>query len=201
VGSVRDAGYHRNSTIDGRWNRSILCLDFFLIQQMKESRKQQSAEYRWNRCKASQEVLVSMITGEFPSLMDALSTRFGWGILSHEPYLSAISRLDEKQALELDITLRNVFRHLEVICINMKHGIIEEEMCYDYLKSILITFYSSCKPFLDKEREMRQEPEVFIEFQQYAGQWIARAAIAPSASTIVSQPIAIGVSSHQPVAS
>jgi hypothetical protein len=147
---------------------------YFVVQQMRESRKQQKLEYKWNRCKASQEVLVSVITGEFPQLMDALSRRFAWDILSHEPYDAVIARVQKEDLLELDIVLRNIFRHLEVISINMKHGIIEEEMCYDYLRSILTTFYCSCVPFLDKERLSRQEPAVFIELEQYAERWLQR---------------------------
>ena len=54
---------------------------YFVVQQMGESRKQQKLEYKWNRCKASQEVLVSVITGEFPHLMDALSRRFAMGYI------------------------------------------------------------------------------------------------------------------------
>src|SRR6476620_10215225 len=56
----------------------------------------------------------------------------------------------------------------------MKHEIMEEDMCYGYLRSILTTFYFTCVPFLDEERRARREPAVFIEFEQYAERWLIR---------------------------
>ena len=106
--------------------------------------------------------------------MDNLTRKFNWNVLEYELYDSAISRLQPQEIEELNITLRNVCRHLEVICINMKHEIIEEDMCYDYLRSILTTFYFTCVPFFDEERRARREPAVFIEFEQYAERWLIR---------------------------
>src|SRR5207248_6410514 len=75
-----------------------------------------------------------------------LSISFGnnWDALAHVPYAQRASELDEPELRKLDAVLRNVLRHLEVVCINMKHQIIDEKVCYEYLHSILTTFYETC---------------------------------------------------------
>jgi hypothetical protein len=62
--------------------------------------------------------------------------------------------------------------------INMKHDIIDERVCYEYLHSIVTTFYENCKDFIDKERVLRKEPRVFIELEQYAMKWAVAESVA-----------------------
>jgi hypothetical protein len=137
---------------------------FFVLMQM------QSAD-KWNKKKTSEELLTQIMTGEFPKLMDSLLLEYNWDALAHVPYAQRASELDEPELRKLDAVLRNVLRHLEVVCINMKHQIIDEKVCYEYLHSILTTFYETCADFIAKERTRRQEPRVFIELEEYAKKW------------------------------
>jgi len=137
---------------------------FFVLMQM------QSAD-KWNKKKTSEELLTQIMTGEFPKLMDSLLLEYNWDALAHVPYAQRASELDEPELRKLDAVLRNVLRHLEVVCINMKHQIIDEKVCYEYLHSILTTFYETCSDFIAKERTRRQEPRVFIELEEYAKKW------------------------------
>ncbi|TMK30437.1 MAG: DUF4760 domain-containing protein, partial [Alphaproteobacteria bacterium] len=136
----------------------------FVLMQM------QSAD-KWNKKKTSEELLTQIMTGEFPKLMDSLLLEYNWDALAHVPYAQRASELDEPELRKLDAVLRNVLRHLEVVCINMKHQIIDEKVCYEYLHSILTTFYETCSDFIAKERTRRQEPRVFIELEEYAKKW------------------------------
>jgi Domain of unknown function (DUF4760) len=137
---------------------------FFVLMQM------QSTD-RCNKKKTSEELLTQMMTGEFPKLMDSLHLEHNWDVLAHVQYAQRASELDEPELRKLDTTLRNVLRHLEVVCINMKHQIIDEKVCYEYLHSILTTFYETCAEFIAKERSRRKEPRVFIELEEYAKKW------------------------------
>ena len=137
---------------------------FFVLMQM------QSAD-KWNKKKTSEELLTQIMTGEFPKLMDSLLLEYNWDALAHVPYAQRASELDEPELRKLDAVLRNVLRPLEVVCINMKHQIIDEKVCYEYLHSILTTFYETCSDFIAKERTRRQEPRVFIELEEYAKKW------------------------------
>ena len=127
---------------------------FFVLMQM------QSAD-KWNKKKTSEELLTQIMTGEFPKLMDSLVLEYNWDALAHVPYAQRARELDEPELRKLDAVLRNVLRHLEVVCINMKHQIIDEKVCYEYLHSIPTTFYETCSDFIAKERTRRQEPRVY----------------------------------------
>jgi Domain of unknown function (DUF4760) len=81
--------------------------------------------------------------------------------------------MSAEQLMHIDITLRNILRHLEVICINMKNRVIDEEICYDYLRSILTTFYTNCDTFITKERVRRREEAVFRNTEIYARKWLS----------------------------
>jgi hypothetical protein len=138
----------------------------FVVMQMRDTQ-------RWNVRKTSEEMLTSLLTGDFPRLMDRLVVDFGWDILSHTHYDSVVAKVDNAPGLlELEITLRNILRHLEVICINMKNRVIDEEICFDYLRSILTTFYINCDSFILKERQRRREEQVFRNTEVYARKWL-----------------------------
>jgi len=145
-------------------------LGFVVLMQM------QSAD-KWNKKKTSEELLTQIMTGEFPKLMDSLLLEYDWDVLAHVRYAQKASNLQEPELRKLEVALRNVLRHLEVVCINMKHQIIDERVCYEYLHSILTTFYETCADFIAKERARRKEPRVFIELEEYAKKW-ARPALA-----------------------
>jgi len=140
---------------------------FFVIMQMRDTQK-------WNTKKTSEELLTKIMTGEFPQLMDRLYIDYDWDILAHVPYAERVAHIDEKQLRQLDATLRNILRTLEVVCINMKHKIIDEGVCYEYMHSILTTFYLNSEMFIAKERDRRREPRVFLELEDYAKKWLER---------------------------
>ena len=138
---------------------------WFILLQMRRTQQ-------WNKKKTSEELLTQIMTGEFPKLMDSLMLEYEWDILEHVQYAHKASALDASQPRKMDVTLRNVLRHLEVVCINMKHEIIDEKICYEYLHSILTTFYLSSEEFIKKERIRRKEPKIFKEMEDYAKRWL-----------------------------
>jgi len=137
----------------------------FVVKQMRETQ-------RWNVRKTSEEILSSLLTGDFPRLMDRLVIEFGWDILAHTRYEDVATKLSADQVVQLDVVLRNILRHLEVVCINMKNKIIDEEMCFDYLRSILTTFYLNCDAFISKERKRREEQLIFRNTEHFARKWL-----------------------------
>lgn len=134
--------------------------------------KQMRDTQRWNVRKTSEEMLSAMITGDFPKLMDRLILEFGWDILAHTPYDIIAKNLTDSQLAQVDVILRNILRHLEVICINMKNRIIDEEICFDYLRSIMTTFHVNCDSFILKERKRRENSDIFENTEAYGKKWL-----------------------------
>jgi Domain of unknown function (DUF4760) len=138
---------------------------YFVLMQMR-------ATQEWNTKKTSEELLTQIMIGEFPKLMDSLLVDYDWDILAHVPYAKRVTEMNEPVLRQMDSVLRNILRNLEVICINMKHKIIDEKVCYEYLHSILTTFYINSEEFIVKERIRRKEPRVFLELEEYAKRWL-----------------------------
>ena len=129
----------------------------------------------WNRRKASEETLSKLVLGEFPESLDQLVSRFKWDpIADSKNYDEIIRGFNEDQQFELNRLLRRLLRILETLFIHVKHGILSEEICYDYLASIVTNLYQKCGQFIENERHARGDERVFENFSRYAHIWMKR---------------------------
>lgn len=151
---------------------AFLVSTYLVLRQMRDAQRQMRDTQGWNVRKTSEETLGAMITGDFPKLMDRLILEFGWDILAHTDYDAIAAQLPPDRLIEVDVILRNVLRHLEVTCIKMKNGIIDEEICFDYLRAILTASFVNSHKFITKERQRRGEDTIFREIETYATKWL-----------------------------
>jgi hypothetical protein len=129
----------------------------------------------WNRRKASEETLSKLVLGEFPESLDQLVSKFKWDpIADSKNYDEIIQKLNEDERFELDRLLRRLLRILETLFIHVKHGILSEDICYDYLASIVPNLCSKCVQFIENERHARGDQRVFENFTKYAYVWMQR---------------------------
>jgi hypothetical protein len=129
----------------------------------------------WNRRKASEETLSKLVLGEFPESLDQLVSKFKWDpIADSKNYDEIIKGLDEDERFELNRLLRRLLRILETLFIHVKHDILSEEICYDYLASIVPNLYHKCGSFIENERYSRGDQRVFENFSKYADIWMSR---------------------------
>jgi hypothetical protein len=127
----------------------------------------------WNRRKASEETLSKLVLGDFPESLDQLVSKFKWDpIADSKNYDEIIRGFNEDEQVELNRLLRRLLRILETLFIHVKHGILSEEICYDYLASIVPNLYQKCGHFIENERHARDDPRVFENFSRYAHIWM-----------------------------
>jgi len=138
-------------------------------------RKQIKSEHEWNRRKVAEETLTIFTSGEFMSCLDMLSEKHDWYILrkNGEVYDDVVERIgkDSDERKELDKQLVNIYRHLETVSIKMNHGILDENLAYDYLFSVLTNINRKCKNFLAKAREDRNESCLYENAEYFGDQW------------------------------
>jgi len=131
--------------------------------------------HQWSRRKASEETLSKLVIGDFPDTLERLILEFGWDpVNSSINYDDVAKKLNEQQKLLLDLLLRRLLRILEALCIHIKHGILDEDICYDYLASMLTNLYLRCGHFIENERFARKDQRVFENFSKYAHDWDRR---------------------------
>ena len=129
----------------------------------------------WNRRKASEETLSKLVLGEFPESLDQLVKQFRWDpVTDSEKYSEIKHQLNQDELSELNRLLRRLLRILETLFIHVKHDILSEEICYDYLASIVPNLYQKCDKFIEEERHARSDQRVFENFSKYAHIWMER---------------------------
>lgn len=144
------------------------CIMLYLIY--KQTQKSQE----WNRRKSSEDTLNRLVMGEFYTLLNTLIIEYSWDPVNEsKDYFIIIKELEKKpeKLISLEVTLRSILRILETICINIKHSMIDEDICYDYLFSILINIHKKNHGFILKERATRNNPHVFEHLEYYAKRW------------------------------
>lgn len=136
-----------------------------LSQQMREA-------HEWNRRKTSQEVLNVLVFGEFPSLRNMVESELGCNIPDHaETYEKKKGSLLDSDKAKLDDALRQILNILETIAVNIKHNIIDEDICYDYLGWIMVEYHRWSMPFIEERRTKAGDPRVLFDLSEYAKKW------------------------------
>jgi hypothetical protein len=144
------------------------CVMLFLVYRQTQKAQE------WNRRKTSEETLNRLVMGEFYSLLNKLTTLYEWDPVNQQKdYVQITSELknNKEDIKNIQITIRSILRILEAVCINIKHNMIDEEVCYDYMYSILINIYRKNIEFIKRERDMRNNPHVFEYVEYYAKKW------------------------------
>jgi len=139
--------------------------------------KQTQTNQEWNRRKTSEETLTKLVIDEFYTLLNKLTLEYDWDPVNQEKNYSQVMdgmKNDPKMIKHFQVTLRSLLRILETICINIKHNMIEEDICYDYMFSILINIYQKSHKFIQEEREIRNNPHVFEHLEHFAKKWEIR---------------------------
>lgn len=85
---------------------------------------------------------------------------------------------DAAQRQALDQRLIVVPRHLEMVSISMSHGIIDERIVYDSMCYFFQKIYRAAQPFIEKERDRRGEPGVYVQFESVARKWNCKSPVA-----------------------
>ena len=132
-------------------------------------------ERAWNRRKNAEEILSRLVNDQFGKLLVKIEEDFGWSIVNDKrPYEDVVQDMQEGDIKKLDSLLRQVLRMLETVGIYVKHGLVDDDMCYDYLASIGPKIQERCWSFIERERELRAESRVFEVFSEAVKRWQAK---------------------------
>jgi len=128
----------------------------------------------WNRRKTTQEILDKFVTGEIPELNSKIKIEFNCKVYDESnTYIEFISTIkDEKEQDKFKDTLVRILNIFEVLSIDMKNNLVEEEICYDYLAWFFTAYYKFAKPLIEQKQKDANDPRVLINFTDYAEKWI-----------------------------
>jgi hypothetical protein len=137
--------------------------------------RQLKTNHEWNRRKATHDVLVTLVTGEFPKLRERLQTECNCLIYDEsQTYGTAVKGADEDKIRKIDALVINMMNVLETVAIDIKHNIIDEDICYDYAGWLFTGLNRWAEPLIEKRRDIAGDPRVLGEFAYYARKWSQR---------------------------
>jgi hypothetical protein len=152
---------------------SIVISALLLGKQISLVRKQAEATHKWDVDKTSQETLKDLTTGDFPNWRDKIESDIGCRIPNpEENYDVKIAHLGRVAKKDLDFTLGRLLNMLEVVCINIKNNVVDEDTVYDYLGFILIQYVRWSEPYI--RAKSIGDPRFLGATRFYAKKWLLR---------------------------
>ncbi|MEM9059461.1 MAG: DUF4760 domain-containing protein [Pseudomonadota bacterium] len=130
----------------------------------------------WNRTTKAHETLNGMVSGDFVEILDELLIEFDWDIVAPgQGYSETKNRIetgsDASSVVRMTARMVHLLRILETITISVKKGLVDEQICREYLFSILINVHRNTKEFIANERVRRENPAIFEHVEEYAQSW------------------------------
>ena len=119
--------------------------------------------------------MARLVSGDFADMLHELVIKFDWDPVNDQrTYSEVTANMPEPDKRELDQLLRRLLRILETIAIQIKHKIIDDSICYEYLSSMGPRIHTACATFMEKERKNRNDKRVFDLFADAVVRWERR---------------------------
>lgn len=129
-------------------------------------------QHDWQRRKAAEEILSRLVEGEFPNILDSIILNFNWDIVNgNHSYSQIAAEISDDKRKELHNSLRRLLRTLETVCIQIKHKVVDNEICKDYLASIMPKICNNCRTFIILEQATREDDRVFENLLHYSAKY------------------------------
>ena len=122
--------------------------------------------------KEKAEELLNTLVEELGEQFTDIEDSHGWNIINdYRNFNDIIVDMDAQQVLTLQRTVRKLLRRMESISIRIKHGLLDEQICKDYMASIVVQVLDKCLPFIESERSHRVDNRIFEHFENTANRW------------------------------
>ena len=126
----------------------------------------------WNRRRTTHEMIHELVTGDYPELSKKLTVDFEVQVYSKTvDYLRSMDKLDEQKQKELRHTVTKIFNLFEVLSISIKNGVIDDQICFDYLGMMYTEYYRWGIDFIEEMRQKSGEKRILLNFQNCALRW------------------------------
>lgn len=135
-------------------------------------RRQILKDHEWNRRKTSQDVLMSLVTGEFTKIREELEVRCGVKLDDSQQTYATLAPTVQGNLRQLNFALERLLNFYETIAIGLKNNVLDEEVCYDHFSWNLTRYWEWTEPYHKKVRGL--DPTIWIEAGYYAKRWADR---------------------------
>lgn len=150
---------------------AIVVTALIALKQLGLLREQIKAQHDWNRRLKSLDYSFS----KDPHIRE-LRSKIDKHLQIHKRRTKEIS-LEEIEKIENDSypTIRTdiqfILGRLESMCVAMKDNIVDEKVCKDLLRGIVIMYFRFFRQYIDEIRAIRSNPRIYICLEAYAKKW------------------------------
>ena len=132
--------------------------------------KEIHSNHEWNRRRAAHDLIFESTVGKFRTNLDRLSAKIGENVYDPKSTSATIDPgLTPEEYRCLDATLN----YLENMCLAVKNNVVDEDIAFGCLGSILVSYWRWADPYVT---ECRKTDSLFwIEIDPYAKTWGLRA--------------------------
>ena len=139
--------------------------------QLKLLRKQIKAQHDWNRRVSSLQYSFSS-DPQIREVRSKLDKHLGIHVnKTREINLEEIEKLSKETYPHIMTDIQFILGRIESMCVAIKNGIVDEQTCKDMLRGIVIQYYRFFRQYIEKTREIRTNPKIYIYLQHYAQKW------------------------------
>lgn len=126
----------------------------------------------WNRRKTTHEILDKLVVGDIPLICTKIKVDFKCQVddenLIYSNFIKTLPESDKLTFSDLLVRLLNIF---EVIAVDIKNNIVDEDISYDYLCWFYTSFYRFGESYIKQKRHECGDPRVLINFSKQAEKW------------------------------
>jgi len=133
---------------------------------------QLSSQNRWNRKKASQDLIYELHKGDMLEIskeFDRLVPNEKFYNSTYAKFIKELSSEEEKEKIKK--VLRIYLNYFEGIAIGIKNGIHAEGLLYDYIGFRLPTIVKWAKGYIEEQRKLAGNSTIYQEVEKVAEKW------------------------------
>lgn len=135
--------------------------------------RQISKEHEWNRRKTSQDLLMSLVTGDFTNLRHDLEVGFGVRLDDvNQTYADVRTALPPDRQAALKFSVDKLLNFYETIAIGIKNNVLDEEVCFDHFSWNLTRYWKWAEPYHVDRRGL--DSTIWMEAAHYVDEWDGR---------------------------
>jgi hypothetical protein len=136
----------------------------FLYARMKRNHK-------WDKKYASQEILFKSISDDINDTRKSLEEQYDISLFEpNSDFYDDLSNIENEG--DFKFKTKRVLNFLEMVSAGIKNGIVEEEVCYEYLHVIFVNYYKWSKPYIEEIRGDNRP--AYMAFEEYSERWIEK---------------------------
>ena len=127
-------------------------------------------EHEWNRRKTSQDLLMSLVAGDFTNLRRDLEVAFGVKLEDvNQSYRDIAAAVDADRRPALDFAVSKLLNFYETIAIGIKNNVLEEDVCFDHFSWNLTRYWRWAEPYHRDRRGL--DSTIWMEAAHYVDKW------------------------------